>query len=116
MPQRCDICGKGPAVGHRISHAHNVTARRWMPLDVSDRVVRLNRLLVGWANYFRLGSVRHWYSIVDRYVARRLRQWLRKKHALSTSLFRRFPSSYLYETLGLVRLGARRGSVPWART
>ena len=29
MAQRCDICGKGPAVGHKISHAHNVTKRRW---------------------------------------------------------------------------------------
>ena len=29
MAQRCDVCGKGPAVGHRISHAHNVTKRRW---------------------------------------------------------------------------------------
>jgi large subunit ribosomal protein L28 len=37
MPQRCDICGKGPAVGNRISHAHNVTARRWMPNLVSMR-------------------------------------------------------------------------------
>jgi large subunit ribosomal protein L28 len=31
MAQRCDVCGKGPAVGHRISHAHNVTKRRWLP-------------------------------------------------------------------------------------
>jgi large subunit ribosomal protein L28 len=30
MAQRCDVCGKGPAVGHRISHAHNVTKRRWL--------------------------------------------------------------------------------------
>ena len=29
MAQRCDVCGKGPAVGNRISHAHNVTKRRW---------------------------------------------------------------------------------------
>ena len=31
MAQRCDICGKGPSVGHKISHAHNVTKRRWLP-------------------------------------------------------------------------------------
>ena len=31
MPQRCDVCGKGPAYGHRISHAHNVTNRRFNP-------------------------------------------------------------------------------------
>lgn len=29
MAQRCDVCGKGPSVGHKISHAHNVTKRRW---------------------------------------------------------------------------------------
>ena len=29
MAQRCDICGKGPSVGHKISHAHNVSNRRW---------------------------------------------------------------------------------------
>ena len=39
MAQRCDICGKHPAVGHRISHAHNVTKRRWLPNLVSVRAV-----------------------------------------------------------------------------
>lgn len=29
MARSCDVCGKGPAVGHKISHAHNVTKRRW---------------------------------------------------------------------------------------
>ena len=37
MSQRCDICDKGPAVGHKISHAHNVTSRRWLPNLVSMR-------------------------------------------------------------------------------
>jgi len=37
MAQRCDICGKGPSVGHKISHAHNMTKRRWMPNLVSLR-------------------------------------------------------------------------------
>jgi large subunit ribosomal protein L28 len=31
MARRCEICGKGPSVGHNISHAHNVTLRRWLP-------------------------------------------------------------------------------------
>lgn len=31
MAQRCEICGKGPAVGRNVSHAHNVTARRFNP-------------------------------------------------------------------------------------
>jgi len=31
MAMSCDICGKTPHFGNRISHAHNVTKRRWDP-------------------------------------------------------------------------------------
>jgi large subunit ribosomal protein L28 len=31
MSNRCYICGKEPETGSRISHAHNVSKRRWMP-------------------------------------------------------------------------------------
>ena len=31
MAKRCEICGKGPVVGRNISHAHNVTPRRFNP-------------------------------------------------------------------------------------
>ncbi len=29
MAKRCEICGKGPAFGRNVSHAHNVTSRRF---------------------------------------------------------------------------------------
>jgi large subunit ribosomal protein L28 len=25
------VCGKGPATGNNVSHAHNKTRRRWLP-------------------------------------------------------------------------------------
>jgi large subunit ribosomal protein L28 len=31
MAYRCEICGKTPVTGNQISHAHNVSKRRWMP-------------------------------------------------------------------------------------
>lgn len=31
MSRVCEICGKGPAVGNNVSHAHNKTKRRFMP-------------------------------------------------------------------------------------
>lgn len=31
MPQSCVICGKAPAAGRRISHAHNVSNRQFKP-------------------------------------------------------------------------------------
>ncbi len=37
MSRVCDVCGKGPRFGNNISHAHNVTKRRW---DVNLRPVR----------------------------------------------------------------------------
>lgn len=39
MAKRCEICGKGPVVGRRVSHAHNVTARRFEPNLQSVRAV-----------------------------------------------------------------------------
>ena len=37
MARVCEVCGKGPQFGHRISHAHNVTNRRW---NVNLQLVR----------------------------------------------------------------------------
>ena len=31
MAMRCALCGKGPQFGSRVSHAHNVTNRRFNP-------------------------------------------------------------------------------------
>jgi large subunit ribosomal protein L28 len=31
MPQSCEVCGKKPVAGHRISHAHNVSNRQFKP-------------------------------------------------------------------------------------
>jgi len=37
MARVCEICGKGPQFGNQISHAHNVSKRRW---NVNLRPVR----------------------------------------------------------------------------
>ncbi len=31
MAKRCEVCGKGPAAGRTVSHAHNVGLRRFEP-------------------------------------------------------------------------------------
>lgn len=31
MAKRCEICGKGPTTGNNVSHAHNITRRRFLP-------------------------------------------------------------------------------------
>jgi len=37
MSRACDICGKGVQHGQNVSHAHNVTTRRW---EVNLQTVR----------------------------------------------------------------------------
>jgi len=39
VARMCEVCGKGIMVGHRISHAHNVSKRTWRP---NLRTVRAN--------------------------------------------------------------------------
>ena len=40
MSRRCEICGKGPLSGNKISHAHNVTGRVFLPNLHSFRVAK----------------------------------------------------------------------------
>ncbi|MFQ6676448.1 MAG: 50S ribosomal protein L28 [Fidelibacterota bacterium] len=49
MARVCEICGKRPSTGNRVSHAHNLSRRRWMPnlqtvravVDGSERRIRV---------------------------------------------------------------------------
>jgi len=81
-------------------------------LDAEELVQRLNRKLVGWANYFCLGSVSKAYYVLEAHTTKRLRQWLCRKHKVAGRS--RFPSEDLHHTLGLVHLPSRTKSFPWA--
>jgi group II intron reverse transcriptase/maturase len=91
------------------------TSRRFLWRDPEELVGRLNRRMVGWANYFHLGPVSKAYRVVDHYVTSRLRQWLCEKHKQPGRGTARFPDRYLYDTLGLVRLPSRTRNLPWAK-
>lgn len=39
MARNCDVCGKGPTYGNRVSHANNKTRRRWYPNLQTVRVL-----------------------------------------------------------------------------
>ena len=94
---------------------HELTDRRWQWMTVEDQVGRLNRLLLGWSNYFCLGPVSRTYRAIDRHVRLRLRQWLCGKHKVGTRGTSRFPDQYLNDELGLIRLSARTKSFLWAQ-
>ena len=64
---------------------------------------RLNQILRGWGNYFRLGYVTGAWQDVQQHACRRLRWWLRRKHGQSGG-HQGYPDMQLYETYGLVNL------------
>lgn len=43
MSRICEICGKKPMVGSNVSHAHNVTKRRFIPNLQNVRVLDKGR-------------------------------------------------------------------------
>jgi len=93
-----------------------MTGRTQLLLDQEKMVARLNRVLVGWANYFCLGPVSKAYRAVDQHAGRRLRQWLCAKHQVAGRATGKYPDAYLHQMLGLVRLTERTRSFPWARS
>ncbi|HEU5163697.1 MAG TPA: 50S ribosomal protein L28, partial [Thermoanaerobaculia bacterium] len=59
MAKQCEVCGKTPVFGNQVSHAHNITSRRWLPnlqrirvlvngaarrMNVCTRCIRSNRV------------------------------------------------------------------------
>jgi hypothetical protein len=91
------------------------TGRHMALLSAEGLVGRLNRMLVGWANYFCLGPVSPAYRAIDQHVCRRLRQWLCAKHKVPGQGTARFPDAYLYQVLRLARLGPRTQTFSWAK-
>jgi len=70
----------------------------------AEQVGKLNQMLVGWANYFRLGYVVAAWRVVQQHACRRLRWWLRRKHRQGRGKGRTYPDMRLYEQYGLVNL------------
>jgi group II intron reverse transcriptase/maturase len=90
------------------------TRRNKTQLDRKTVVATLNRMMIGWANYFCLGPVSKAYRAVERHARKRLRQWLCAKHHKQGKAIKQFPAASLHDKLGLVRLTTRTSSFPWA--
>ena len=87
---------------------HEETSRHTLYRSPEEMAVALNRILIGWANYFHVGTVRDAWERIDWYVFHRLRQWWCAKHRVRNRRDCRFSSAYLYDQLGVVRLSRLR--------
>ena len=90
------------------------TVARFGSMEPERMVERLNRMLSGWSNYFRLGQVSPAYATIDAHTKKQLRQWLCRKGKVRSRKYVRFSDERLYEFYGLTRLPIKTKSLPWA--
>jgi group II intron reverse transcriptase/maturase len=92
------------------------TGRNRTLLAQETVITTLNRIMIGWTNYFCLGPVSPAYRAVERHARKRLRQWLCAKHKLRGQASKQFSITTLHQVLGLVELTTRTSSLPWAKS
>ncbi len=98
-----------------VEKIHAMTAEKTAWQDATLLVAKLNRSLRGWANYFQVGTVSKAYRAIDNYTVARLSRWLRNKHKVRRRGYGDYPPSYLYGTMGLVRLTRLGHDVSWVK-
>jgi group II intron reverse transcriptase/maturase len=101
-------CPSKKALQRLRDQLHAETCRTWLWQTEEAMVAKLNRILVGWRNYFSVGTVRETYRAIDSYLFQRLRQWWCRKHKVRNRRDSRFSMTYLYRQLGLIPLRASR--------
>ena len=110
--------GTRPSAGSVRSICRKIselTQARYGLLDEGEIVGRLNRAMLGWANYFHLGQVAPAYAAIDAHATKRLRQWLCRKHKVQSGKYVRYPDERLWQSMGLTRLKGRTASFAWAK-
>lgn len=89
------------AFGRVLRKIHDETSTRWLPDPAYKRVEEVNRIVRGWCGYFDQGPIYEPYRRLRKYIERRMRRWLMKKHKQRGTGYRQYPDAFLYEKLGL---------------
>jgi group II intron reverse transcriptase/maturase len=103
------------SISRMVEKIHALTAEATVWQDATTLVGKLNRTLRGWANYFQVGTISNAYRAIDSYTTARLSRWLRNKHKVRRRGYGDYPPSYLYGTMGLVRLTRLGHDVAWVK-
>lgn len=71
------------------------------PVKVSKVVEKLNPVLRGWANYFRIGNSTRTFNKIRNYAVLKVGRFMRKKQVRNRTSWEEIDSEFLYGKLGL---------------
>lgn len=95
------------AIGSITDRVSAATYRSTLHQDLDQLLRRLNRMLTGWANYFRHGVSKRTFNAIDSHAWRRIAGWLRRKHGIGRSQLRRScDRGWRFASNGVVFTGA----------
>ncbi len=70
--------------------------------DKLDKVIiKLNRILEGWMNYFRYENSSKAFSILNQYVRKKVIRFIRKRQGRKGYAYRKYTSDVMYDEIGL---------------
>jgi RNA-directed DNA polymerase len=75
--------------------------RRSVSQPVGKVIERINSILRGWVNYFRIGDSSRCFSMVKRWVEKKIRRHLMRARGRKGMGWKRWSREWLYNTLGL---------------
>tara|TARA_B100001250_G_C19789948_1_gene785992 strand:- start:719 stop:1060 length:342 start_codon:yes stop_codon:yes gene_type:complete len=90
MSKKCELTGKIPLKGHKVSHANNKTKRRFLPnlkkvkfkSDILNKSLRLNVSNAGVRSVDKKGSLDQFLkSTKSRYLSSRLKKLKKNLHS-----------------------------------
>ena len=87
------------AVKEMIAKIREVT--KISPVKIEEIVKNLNKILIGWRNYFRIGNSSRIFHKIQNNTVKKIRRYLRKKQGKCGYGWKEIPSKYLYGKLGL---------------
>lgn len=72
-----------------------------IPIKIEEAISRLNRVLRGWVNYFRIGNASRWFAKLKDYVNKKVRRFIRRKQHKKGFGWKAVNREFLYKDLGL---------------
>jgi RNA-directed DNA polymerase len=101
------------ALKHIRAEIKQLTTERYSATSTEIVIQRVNEVVRGWVGYFYYGNCSKSMSHLRRYLVRRMRTYLRRKHHYNGYGYKRFPDDYYYQTLGLYKIPR---TAPWTQT